>query len=369
MLYFRTVSEEILRFISRNARFQIVLLSLSLLESNNCGSNTYKMGHSRQNKWLVWVCFSMVFAMSFSSCKTVEKVFLNSPLRDNNSNKYNPIGIKKKAIKHCEITPFDVENGVLKKKKNTFKIYFDKVGKYYKEEKYHLGHLVEYTTYYFDQFGNLREATKYLLFPEKTVSAVAKFEYDTIGHVVLDHVEQGESWQNKYKEYNEYGDLVHQTKVRHRVDKKGRVRQDSSYSKLEYRYDEKNKIEEKFVYNAKTERLKYRIEYIHNPKGTISEATFSRTGKLRKMIKYEHNEEGQVVKELYLDADLNKDKEYEILYDKRGNQIQKNFILKGFESFGKKSTYNRWGNIVKEEIYDNKTNKLIQVWKYNYYRD
>ena len=162
---------------------------------------------------------------------------------------------------------------------------------------------------------------------------------------------------------------MHQTKVRHLVDKKGIVRQDSSYSKVEYRYDEKSKIVEKFVYNAKTERLKYRVEYIHNPKGTISEATFSKTGKLRKMIKYEHNEEGQVVKELYLDADLNKDKEYEILYDKRGNQIQKNFILKGFESFGKKSTYNRWGNIVKEEIYDNKTNKLIQVWKYNYYRD
>jgi len=323
---------------------------------------------NRVNKQLYWLYITLFIVCISTSCKSYEKVILNTPLKDNNSYKYNPVAISKKKIKHAEVTPFDVEYGVLKKKKNTYKIYFDKYGRFYKEEKYFLGQQVEFTTYYFDPEGNLKEATKYLLFPKKTVKAIARFEYDSVGNVTLDYVKQGDSWQKKIKTYNAQGDLIYQSKVRQKTDKKGRIRKDSSLTRIDYKYDDQNRVSEKFIYNAKRDRLIKRTQYMYDEKGLTTAATYSRTGRLRKMIKYKLNDKGQVIEELYLDSELQKDKVYELLYDKFGNRTQKNFILEGFESNGVESKYNRWGNIVREKKYDHKTNELIQIWKYDYYK-
>lgn len=305
-----------------------------------------------------------------SSCKSIEKTYLNSPLKDNNNNKFSSPGIKAKGIKYCEIVPYNVKDGVSVKKKDSYRIYFDMGGRYFKEEKYHMGHLVEYTAYYFDNVGNLKQAIKYLLFPERTVSAKAEFSYDRNNNVTLYHISEGEDYIKKFKTYDKDGNVLTQKIERRLTDEKTlKVRKRNSTRRYQYVKDDSNRVLEKLVYDGKTDRFKGKIVNDWKGQKISSSATYSASGKLRRMTLYEYDNSGKTTKEVILGPESEKEDEIELIYDKMGNLIQRNSVLDNFEKLGTKSKFNKQGNIIREELYDPRNNKIVQVWKYTYFKE
>lgn len=325
-------------------------------------------------------------AYILASAQLVRKHPYN-PLDDNNNKKYNPEGILKKKIKHCEVVPYDIDHGVLKKRKETYKMYFDKQGIYYKEEKYHLGHLVEYTIYQFDNAHNLREAKKYTLFPERKVTALAQFKYDRHHNVTYQYIEEGERWNKIIQAYDKHGNLEYKTRIRRRLDKKNREKIDTAYYKVEYEYDDSNRVVEKMAYKLKGDkrRLLSKTNFTYFKGEHIkTQAKYNRKDELVFLIKYEYEEykltkaeatekrkktDIRVLKQDYFDKDMELHKEVTFIYNKWGDLIQSNSTLEDFERLGTKTKFSKEGNIVWEEIFDNVTNKHTVMWKYTYFHE